>query len=198
MMILLGLMMSDAILCLCTQPLIVFLYNYQTTNWLDVTYKIAMIVIGVVNAIFAIYIFYYRNQVDKKKDNENLRRDILNNFVLKYKLQIFYDYFAKLISNSEKLLNRTVPIDDVKITLDDLNQDIFSSVRKNFTELLDAVDKSLYDKILSVCDDLQSTLSENLFDEDVDLRDKNVYKEYILTPIQTSQKEILAALFSFK
>lgn len=57
---------------------------------------------------------------------------------------------------------------------------------------------SLYKKILKICDDLQGEISENLFDENVDLRDKCVYKEYILSPIQTSQKEILVALFSYK
>lgn len=174
------------------------LYNSQSTNWLDVVYKVAMIIIGVVNASFAFYIFYYRNRVEKKKELENLRRDILNSFVLKYKLQTFYDYFTELVTNSEKLLDRQASLDDVKIILDDKNQDVFSSVRKNFTEYLDAVDASLYKKILKICDDLQGEISENLFDENVDLRDKCVYKEYILSPIQTSQKEILVALFSYK
>lgn len=198
-------MVSNAIFLFISQipdswdiPFIGILYNSQSTNWLDVVYKVAMIIIGVVNASFAFYIFYYRNRVEKKKELENLRRDILNSFVLKYKLQTFYDYFTELVTNSEKLLDRQASLDDVKIILDDKNQDVFSSVRKNFTEYLDAVDVSLYKKILKICDDLQGEISENLFDENVDLRDKCVYKEYILSPIQTSQKEILVALFSYK
>lgn len=198
-------MVSNAIFLFISQipdswgiPFIGILYNSQSTNWLDVEYKVAMIIIGVVNASFAFYIFYYRNRVEKKKELENLRRDILNSFVLKYKLQTFYDYFTELVTNSEKLLDRQASLDDVKIILDDKNQDVFSSVRKNFTEYLDAVDASLYKKILKICDDLQGEISENLFDENVDLRDKCVYKEYILSPIQTSQKEILVALFSYK
>lgn len=198
-------MVSNAIFLFISQipdswgiPFIGILYNSQSTNWLDVVYKVAMIIIGVVNASFAFYIFYYRNRVEKKKELENLRRDILNSFVLKYKLQTFYDYFTELVTNSEKLLDRQASLDDVKIILDDKNQDVFSSVRKNFTEYLDAVDASLYKKILKICDDLQGEISENLFDENADLRDKCVYKEYILSPIQTSQKEILVALFSYK
>lgn len=198
-------MVSNAIFLFISQipdswgiPFIGILYNSQSTNWLDVVYKVAMIIIGVVNASFAFYIFYYRNRVEEKKELENLRRDILNSFVLKYKLQTFYDYFTELVTNSEKLLDRQASLDDVKIILDDKNQDVFSSVRKNFTEYLDAVDASLYKKILKICDDLQGEISENLFDENVDLRDKCVYKEYILSPIQTSQKEILVALFSYK
>ena len=198
-------MVSNAIFLFISQipdswgiPFIGILYNSQSTNWLDVVYKVAMIIIGVVNASFAFYIFYYRNRVEKKKELENLRRDILNSFVLKYKLQTFYDYFTELVTNSEKLLDRQASLDDVKIILDDKNQDVFSSVRKNFTEYLDAVDVSLYKKILKICDDLQGEISENLLDENVDLRDKCVYKEYILSPIQTSQKEILVALFSYK
>ena len=47
-----------------------------------------------------------------------------------------------------RLIDRQASLDDVKIILDDKNQDAFSSVRKNFTEYLDAVDASLYKKIL--------------------------------------------------
>lgn len=161
-------MVSNAIFLFISQipdswgiPFIGILYNSQSTNWLDVVYKVAMIIIGVVNASFAFYIFYYRNRVEKKKELENLRRDILNSFVLKYKLQTFYDYFTELVTNSEKLLDRQASLDDVKIILDDKNQDVFSSVRKNFTEYLDAVDASLYKKILKICDDLQGEISEN-------------------------------------
>lgn len=83
-------MVSNAIFLFISQipdswgiPFIGILYNSQSTNWLDVVYKVAMIIIGVVNASFAFYIFYYRNRVEKKKELENLRRDILNSFVLK-------------------------------------------------------------------------------------------------------------------
>lgn len=157
-----------------------------------------MIIIGIVNASFAFYIFYYRNKVEKRKDYENLRRDILNSFVLKYKLKTFYEYFTDLVSKSEELMKSKQDIEDIKILLDDSFQDKFSDIRKNFTEYLGAVDDKLYKEILSLCDDLQGTLSQNLFDEDVDFTDRTNYENLIVKPILNSQKEILSKLFNYK
>lgn len=173
-------------------------YNSQSSNWLDVIYKVAMIIIGIVNVSFAFYIFYYRNKVEKRKDYENLRRDILNSFVLKYKLKTFYEYFTDLVSKSEELMKSKQDIEDIKILLDDSFQDKFSDIRKNFTEYLGAVDDNLYKEILSLCDDLQGTLSQNLFDEDVDFTDRINYENLIIKPILNYQKEILSKLFNYK
>ena len=155
-------------------------------------------IIGIVNVSFAFYIFYYRNKVEKRKDYENLRRDILNSFVLKYKLKTFYEYFTDLVSKSEELMKSKQDIEDIKILLDDSFQDKFSDIRKNFTEYLGAVDDNLYKEILSLCDDQQGTLSQNLFDEDVDFTDRTNYENLIVKPILNYQKEILSKLFNYK
>lgn len=199
------LMVKDTILHINSQEptflkktIIEVLYNSQTSNWLDVIYKLAMIIIGIVNASFAFYIFYYRNNVERKKDFEKLRRDILNNFVLKYKLPAFYEYFTDLVAKSEDLMRSKNDMDDIKILLDDLYQDMFSAIRKNFTEYLSAVNDKLYKDILGLCDGLQGELSQNLFDEDVDLKVQTNFENFIVNPILSYQKTILSELFNYK
>lgn len=183
-----------------TKPIIHVWHSCPNTsiNVLDFVYKVAMILIGGINASFAFYIFYYRNKADKKKEYENLRRDILNNYVLKYKLPVFYDVFTRFIYLSEELVKNRGDMDDVKIALDDQYQDLFSEIRKDFTEYLGAVDENLYNTTLRSFDNLQSLLSENLFDEDVDLSQKDNYQEFIMDPIKKYQKEILVKIFNFK
>lgn len=199
------LMVKDTILHLNSQEptffkktIIEVLYNSQTSNWLDIIYKLAMIIIGIVNASFAFYIFYYRNNVERKKDLEKLRRDILNDFVLKYKLPAFYEYFTNLVAKSEELMRSKDDMDDIKILLDDLYQDMFSAIRKNFTEYLSAVNDKLYNDILGLCDDLQGKLSQNLFDEDVDFKVQTNFETLIVNPILSYQKKILSELFNYK
>lgn len=199
------LMVKDTILHFNSQEptffkktIIEVLYNTQTSNWLDVIYKLAMIIIGIVNASFAFYIFYYRNNVERKKDFEKLRRDILNDFVLKYKLPSFYEYFTNLVAKSEELMRSNNDMDDIKILLDDLYQDMFSAIRKNFTEYLSAVNDKLYNDILGLCDDLQGKLSQNLFDEDVDFKVQTNFETLIVNPILSYQKKILSELFNYK
>lgn len=199
------LMVKDTILHFNSQEptffkktIIEVLYNTQTSNWLDVIYKLAMIIIGIVNASFAFYIFYYRNNVERKKNFEKLRRDILNDFVLKYKLPSFYEYFTNLVAKSEELMRSNNDMDDIKILLDDLYQDMFSAIRKNFTEYLSAVNDKLYNDILGLCDDLQGKLSQNLFDEDVDFKVQTNFETLIVNPILSYQKKILSELFNYK
>lgn len=179
-------------------PLLKILYNYQTTSLLDNIYKVAMIIIGIANCIFACYIFLYRNELEKRKDFENHRKEILNNMVLRYKLATFYDDFEILLSKSEELIVGQKEIDNIKILLDDFYQEMFPKIRKDFTEYLGAVDDILYTKVLDQCDDLQSKISENLFDEEIDFSNKNNFDYYILTPIKSCQRAILTELFNFK
>ena len=89
-------------------------------------------------------------------------------------------------------------MDDIKILLDDLYQDMFSAIRKNFTEYLSAVNDKLYNDILGLCDDLQGKLSQNLFDEEVDFKVQTNFETLIVNPILSYQKKILSELFNYK
>lgn len=173
--------------------------SQTSVPFLDNVYKISMIIIGACNLIFAFYLFYYNKKENKKKEQKTERKSLLNNLVLRYKLTEFYLFYNSLLKESSILLqNDTKSLDVKKNTLDDKYSDVFSDFRLSFIESLGAIDESLYGKVLSIADNLQSVLSQNLFDEGVNLNVKEKYKELIENPIANAQREILSALYQYE
>ena len=158
-----------------------------------------MIIISACNLIFAFYLFYYNKKENKKKEEKVERKTLLNNLVLRYKLSEFYLFYNSLLKESSNLLLKgDISLDNKKIILDDKYSDIFSDFRLSFIESLGAIDELLYEKVLSIADNLQSVLSQNLFDEGVNLNVKEKYKELIENPIANAQREILSALYQYE
>lgn len=56
----------------------------------------------------------------------------------------------------------------------------------------------IFFRVISIADNLQSVLSQNLFDEGVNLNVKEKYKELIENPIANAQREILSALYQYE
>lgn len=168
------------------------------TSNLDTSYKLAMIVIGACNLIFTFFLFYHNKKTAKKKTDDDRRKSILYDLVLNYKMDTFYKSFANLEKESRILVeNNDTCMEDKKIELDDKYQDWFSYFRMNFTESLGAIDNKLYHEIMKHADNLQGTLSKNLFDEGVNLNIKRKYEELIVTPILNTQKDMLAVINSY-
>lgn len=167
-------------------------------NVLDTIYKLAMIAIGVCNLIFTFFLFYHNNKSTKKKTDADHKKAILYDLVLNYKMDSFYNSFASLVKESHILIEKDgTGMDDKKIALDDKYQDWVSSFRLNFAEVLGAIDNELYYKMMYYADNLQGVLSENLFDEGVNLDNKSKYEELIVTPILNTQKNMLAVINSY-
>lgn len=162
---------------------------------LDTIYKVAMIVIGACNLLFAFFLFYYNKKTAQKKTDAEHKKAVLYDLVLNYKMDTFYTIFANLVNASQILIEKNdVSIEDKKISLDDKFQDIFSSFRLNFAEVLGAIDNDLYHKIMTHADNLHEVLTKNLFDEGVNLDIKDKYEELIVTPILNAQKDMLVLI----
>ena len=143
--------------------------------------------------------FITTKKENKKKEEKVERKTLLNNLVLRYKLSEFYLFYNSLLKESSNLLLKgDISLDNKKIILDDKYSDIFSDFRLSFIESLGAIDELLYEKVLSIADNLQSVLSQNLFDEGVNLNVKEKYKELIENPIANAQREILSALYQYE
>lgn len=172
--------------------------NTSTTSLLDAIYKIAMIMVGLFNLGFAIYIFYFNFQNTAKKELKQNRKAMLDTLVLKYKLSDFYKCFGELNTKSQVLVEQSGDMDSKKIKLDDAFMEIFADLRMNFIEALGAIDEDLYRSVLDKADNLQGILSENLFDEGVNRDVPEKYDELIQNPIAQYQKGILSLLYKFE
>lgn len=168
-------------------------------SWLDYVYQIAMIIVGFVNLGFAFYIFIYQNRKEKQHIRLQERKYMLENFILKFKLECFYDSFKQLLKESSSLVDEANKnkLEDTKKDVESKYQEIFSNLRIYFIESLSAIDNNLYNSILADADALQGKLSEALFDDGVNLNKKAKYDELIQKPIFAYQGKMLKTLCDF-
>ena len=169
------------------------------SSCLDVVYKIAMIIVGIVNLCFAFYIFFYQDRKEKQHIRLQDRKYMLENFILQFKLECFYDSFKQLLMESSSLVDEANKnkLEDTKKDIESKYQEIFSNLRIYFIESLSAIDNNLYMSILSDADALQGELSEALFDDGVNLNKKAKYDELIQKPIFAYQGKMLKTLCDF-
>ena len=169
------------------------------SSWLDVVYQIAMIIVGIVNLCFAFYIFFYQDKKEKQHIRLQERKFMLENFILKFKLECFYDSFKQLLMESSSLVDEANKnkLEDTKKDVESKYQEIFSNLRIYFIESLSAIDNNLYISILSDADALQGKLSVALFDDGVNLNKKAKYEELIQNPIFLYQGKMLKTLCDF-
>lgn len=182
---------------LCTSAIHITGEECICPSWLDYSEKIATIVIGFVNICFAIYVFWFNNKLYKQKDKEESLKYKLHSFILKYKLEEFYNTFDTLYEKSKKIID-TQNVEDEKKIFEEECQDSLSAFRLRFLECLSAIDENLYNESIKCVDELQTALSTNLFDEGVNINVQKKHDELIKTPIYNCQNKILKLLSEFK
>ena len=70
--------------------------------------------------------------------------------------------------------------------------------RVKFVDTLLAVDKTLYDSIQKIADDLTDKFTENIFDSGINLSHPPNFKEVVLKPISESKTEMIKQMFAYK
>lgn len=164
---------------------------------LDALHKLGVVLIALFNLIFSIYL-YKTNKINQKiKDMKVNRQNLLNILILNHKLNDFYKIFACIHTECQILLNTEIGEEKRKEQANGKLEELFIQLNLEFITTLRAVDIKLSDEILSISDTLQSKLSENIFDNGVNLHVRDKYDELIQTPISNAEIEILKKLYEF-
>ena len=169
----------------------------QPIACLDALHKLGVVLIALFNLIFSIYL-YKTNKINQKiKDMKVNRQNLLNILILNHKLNDFYKIFACIHTECQILLNTEIGEEKRKEQANGELEELFIQLNLEFITTLRAVDIKLSDEILSISDTLQSKLSENIFDNGVNLHVRDKYDELIQTPISNAEIEILKKLYEF-
>jgi hypothetical protein len=163
---------------------------------LDVTSKIATVLIAVFNLYFSYKLFSMKNDKDDLTEEKKRRLHLFQVVVLDYDLKHLYDFFDEVDSVSKRLLNRNQDL-VLKREVIDLLSDEFILFRRKFVDVLFAIDVSLHKKILSLADDLQSHLSTSILDSGINLSYKPKFDEVICEKIVSVKIAIIKELYNF-
>ena len=167
---------------------------YSLMGILDVVYKIAMILIAAFNAWFAYTIHKLKNkkEVDLKEADRKIA--LLKTLILDYNLKFVYEFFDNLEAHLSGLNERKAD----KRAIESHIQADFKRLNEKFVNLLSAVDRKLYDKILDISDSCRDKLVTNIGNEGVNLYVEAQYKNLIKKPYDDIKRTILSELFGYK
>lgn len=180
--------------------------NSYFMNIIDVSCKVATIIIAVANIYLAIVI--YKNQ---KKDNEIQRQkertiDLFKTIVLSPNISKMYKFFDDLWLELEKLqlkditdnAKKMAEIEKIKKDIETKMQILFSSFRSEFIVLIDATVPLLGKKIEDISDNMRDIIIGNMFDEGINLWVDNCFNDKIKNVYDTGKKEMVKALFEYE
>ena len=123
---------------------------------LDIVYKIATVIIALVNIVFAIVIF---------KRNKN--RELIKVLVLDHSIQHFYKYFEDLDDELSKL--KTQCGHEEKMEIEKNIQLLGRVLEQRFIDLFLHINPQLHEEIKDKIDKMVGKLMEVMFDEGINI-----------------------------
>lgn len=174
-----------------------YCWFFDISKYLDLIVKIATIIIAISNLIFAIVIYNLKDKKDDKQKDSDRKISWLKTLVLDQSLKYFYDFFDELEATLKGLQTQNLDIPAKQQILNNAS-DHFIKLRRKFIDTLLAVDKGLYDDILKKSDDLQTHLSEKIFDQGINLSHQPKFDEVISERLTTAKTDIIKKLFQYK
>ena len=161
---------------------------------LDYAYKIAMVVIAIFNACFAVYIYNSNSRKSSKDKDADRKIALLKSLILDYNLKFLYDSFADLEKDLSKLKEKGCDKSAVEKSI----QTDFRILNERFVNFLEAIDGTLYHSMLDACDQCRDKIVSNIGDDGVNLWVDENYKDLIMKPLDDTKKKMLSQLFNYR
>jgi len=163
---------------------------------LDIAYKIATVVIALVNVSVVIYIFVKNSKRDSSHKEKERKINLLKTVVLDYGMEHFYCFFEDIEQEADKLKNKTLSDNDKKA----INNALLSYgkiLEHKFTDLFWGINQDLRTKIYQTTDNLLDCFTKSIFDEGINLYTEDKFNDLIAKRIIDCKSEIIKILFSY-
>lgn len=122
---------------------------------------------------------------------------MLKSLVLDHNMKYLYEFFENVDAEVQALKQINLSIVDKRKTNDNLIG-LGKILRQKFLDTLLAIDKKLYDSTISITDNLIDTITENIFNEGINLNHIPMFEQKITILITNSKTNIIKKLFDYK
>lgn len=180
----------------CVSFLSDIFYKISWKDFFDGVYKASVVTIAFSNLLFARKIFSHNDQKDDYKTEKERKIKWLTTLILDHNLVNFYNFFENLDAALEKFKDSSSTVD--KTSVNSEIGDEFIVFRRKFIDLLLAVDKDLYDRVLSHSDLLQDKITNIIFDDGINLSHAPKFNECFEEIITTAKTSIINEIFNYK
>ena len=169
----------------------------ESIDFLDISFKSATILIALFNVYFATKVFNFKNKKDDNEKESDRKIQLLKTIILDHNLKNFYSIFDEIDIELNKLKTPNLT-DEEKGTIDSSVADLFIKLRRKFYDPLLAIENNLYDTIKANCDELQSNLSNVIFDQGINLSHLPKYEDSIDEKLTVCKTKIVQILFTYR
>lgn len=159
------------------------------SDFLDRWDKISNIIFASCTFILTIFIFYYTNKKDDKKEEKVQKLDFLKVLLLENNSDKFLDFYEQVLNQVISQKNKVL-LDSEKAILMELINDEHRSFRLKFYDLILPFNSEIYKKVKDASDDLISEITQNVFDPTINFLDEN-YIDVIERKILQSRTDVL-------
>ena len=168
-----------------------------TIDFLDVTFKTAMIIIAGTNVYFAQKFFYHKNSKEDADKEKDRKINWLKTLILDHNLKHYYSFFDDLETELNKLKIQNLTIKEKEI-IDENNAELFISIRRKFIDILLVVDKQIYDKIQKLFDKLQEDLTDVIFNQGINLNHQPKFDDEIMSKMCSTKTDVIKEIFKYR
>ncbi len=163
---------------------------------LDILFKLATILIALANFGYAIFIFVSKSKKDDGEKEKDRKIHWFKTVILDQSLKYLYESFEEIDEIVKKI--KLCKNDDEKSVVDEELSIIYIKIRRKFIDGLLAVNNTFYYEILSEMDDLQTHITNNIFDEGINLNHEPKFEQIITEKIIKTKTSILNKLFNYR
>ena len=167
----------------------------ESLDYLDIAFKSATICIALFNIYFASKIFRIKNKKEDSEKERDRKIQLLKTLVLDHNLKHYYSVFDEIEAKLTELKTPNLN-DENKSAIDTSIADLFIKLRRKFYDSLLAIDNALYNTIIGYSDELQTNLTNAIFDPGVNLSHAPKYDELIQEKVINTKTEIIKKLFN--
>jgi hypothetical protein len=152
----------------------------------------------------AFYIFIYQRRKDNREQTErnkeihrNVRLQWFKDAIIQPNLPDIYTFFSNIHEKTAAFRQKNILDDQKRQIINDLKTYCYT-FRKSFIDLIGAVDKDTQQKVQKNLDDLLDTLTNNIFDEGINLSHDPTFNDKLEKPINNSKATLFAILFNYE
>lgn len=171
--------------------------NIPITEWIKIAAPVGTLVISIINLILTITLFRLKDRKENRDSERKIKIDWFKTLILDNNLQYFHDFFDNIEKELEKLKSDNINVEK-KQKVDEKIKDFQRTFRIKFIDTLLAVDKSLYDNILKIADNLVDDFTNSIFDSGINLNHPPKFEEIVIKKISESKTDMISEIFKYK
>lgn len=160
--------------------------------------------IALIGLFFAGYVIFFEITKHKKDaqqtallHEQNIKLQWFKELIVQPNMIHIQSFYDNLLTLKDKIKSNDLTIVE-KETINDFVKSELSTFRKSFVDLLFTIDSSFSDKIMENLDNLIDGITEAIFNDELKLKNENVYEKYIGSKISYSKNNLISLIFNYK